>query len=101
MCIDLADIGQSGLQSQCAWQENKLAVLWTIGVFALNFGPVLVGPVLDWLGPKLTAFLGVPIFPCPFCRAVGAIHVVWVGQKSLHMSSGDQHADKCSDLWMY
>lgn len=53
-----SDIGQSGLQSQCAWQENKLAVLWTIGVFALNFGPVLVGPVLDWLGPKLTAFLG-------------------------------------------
>lgn len=53
-----ADIGTSGLQSQCAWQENKLAVLWTIGVFALNFGPVLVGPVLDWLGPKLTAFLG-------------------------------------------
>lgn len=57
-CFACADIGTSGLQSQCAWQENKLAVLWTIGVFALNFGPVLVGPVLDWLGPKLTAFLG-------------------------------------------
>ena len=33
-------------------------MLWTIGVFALNFGPVLVGPVLDLVGPKLTSILG-------------------------------------------
>ena len=33
-------------------------MMWNIGVFALNFGPVLVGPVLDWVGPKLTAMLG-------------------------------------------
>ena len=39
-------------------------MLWNIGVFALNFGPVLVGPVLDWVGPKLTAMLGAwPLLP--------------------------------------
>ena len=42
----------------CESQESKLAVLWTIGIFALNFGPVLVGPLLDWAGPKLTAITG-------------------------------------------
>lgn len=42
----------------CPSQENRLAVLWTVGVFALNAGPVLVGPLLDALGPKLTAVLG-------------------------------------------
>ena len=46
------------LNARCAWQESHLAVLWTIGVFALNFGPVIVGPVLDYVGPKLTAMLG-------------------------------------------
>ena len=42
----------------CPSQENRLAVLWTVGVFALNAGPVLVGPLLDALGPKLTAVFG-------------------------------------------
>ena len=42
----------------CKSQENRLAVLWTVGVFALNAGPVAVGPVLDWIGPKLTTCLG-------------------------------------------
>ena len=46
------------LNTRCAWQESHLAVLWTIGVFALNFGPVVVGPILDYVGPKLTAMLG-------------------------------------------
>ena len=49
-----------GLQELCATQESKLAVLWNIGIFALNFGPVVVGPVLDYIGPKLTAILGTP-----------------------------------------
>ena len=44
-------------------------MLWTIGVFALNFGPVFVGPVLDYVGPKLTAMFGrckhaQPCWPC-------------------------------------
>lgn len=55
-----ADIGSQGLNTNCAWQESRLAVLWTIGVFALNFGPVIVGPILDYVGPKLTAILGKP-----------------------------------------
>lgn len=61
----LADIGKEGLNTNCAWQESQLAVLWTVGVFALNFGPVIVGPVLDYVGPKLTAMLGGPLQPLP------------------------------------
>lgn len=47
-----------GRISGCKSQESELAVLWTIGIFALNFGPVLVGPILDGLGPKWTSVLG-------------------------------------------
>ncbi|BDA48190.1 probable solute carrier family 43 member 3 at N-terminal half [Coccomyxa sp. Obi] len=54
----ISDIEREGLNTNCAWQESQLAVLWTIGVFALNFGPVIVGPVLDYVGPKITAMLG-------------------------------------------
>lgn len=49
-----------GSDTLCPTQESKLAVLWTIGIFALNFGPVFVGPILDWVGPKLTTVLGKP-----------------------------------------
>jgi hypothetical protein len=64
-CVPLlaADIGSQGLNTNCAWQESRLAVLWTIGVFALNFGPVIVGPILDYVGPKLTAILGLLLKP--------------------------------------
>ena len=54
----LADIGSQGLNDLCASQESKLAVLWNIGIFALNFGPVVIGPILDYVGPKLTALFG-------------------------------------------
>lgn len=54
----LAGTASEAVHTRCAWQESHLAVLWTIGVFALNFGPVVVGPVLDYVGPKLTAILG-------------------------------------------
>ena len=47
-----------GSDTLCPTQESKLAVLWTVGIFALNFGPVFVGPILDWVGPKLTTVLG-------------------------------------------
>lgn len=43
----------------CKSQESKLALLWTVGIFALNFGPVIMGFVLDYLGPKFTSILGV------------------------------------------
>ena len=59
LAVRHAEAGEAALGSRCSWQESKLAVLWNIGVFALNFGPVLVGPVLDWVGPKLTVILGV------------------------------------------
>lgn len=45
--------------TQCNSQESHLAVLWTVGIFALNCGPVIMGFVLDYLGPKFTAILGV------------------------------------------
>lgn len=43
----------------CKSQESMLALIWTVGIFALNCGPVLMGFVLDYLGPKFTAILGV------------------------------------------
>ena len=42
----------------CKSQESSLALLWTLGIFTLNCGPVLMGFVLDSLGPKLTGILG-------------------------------------------
>ena len=42
----------------CKSQESALALLWTVGIFALNCGPVVMGLVLDYLGPKLTALIG-------------------------------------------
>ncbi|PSC74625.1 Large neutral amino acids transporter small subunit 4 [Micractinium conductrix] len=43
----------------CTSQESSLALLWTLGIFTLNCGPVAMGFVLDFLGPKLTGILGV------------------------------------------
>jgi len=43
----------------CKSQESSLALLWTLGIFTLNCGPVVMGFVLDFLGPKLTGILGV------------------------------------------
>jgi hypothetical protein len=42
----------------CTSQEKSLALLWTLGIFTLNCGPLLMGFVLDFLGPKLTGMLG-------------------------------------------
>lgn len=43
---------------QCKSQESSLALLWTLGIFTLNCGPVVMGLVLDFIGPKLTGILG-------------------------------------------
>ena len=58
--MDLTGAGfeTDSLDYQCATQESKLAVLWNIGIFALNFGPVVFGPFLDLFGPKLVAMFG-------------------------------------------
>lgn len=42
----------------CKSQESSLALLWTLGIFMLNCGPVVMGLVLDFIGPKLTGILG-------------------------------------------
>lgn len=44
----------------CTPQESSLQLLWTLGIFTLNCGPVVMGFVLDFLGPKLTGILGRP-----------------------------------------
>lgn len=48
----------------CKPQESSLALLWTVGIFSLNFGPVLMGFVLDYLGPKFTGILGAQMHAC-------------------------------------
>ena len=56
---DVVDAPQNDGDGICKSQESKLALIWTVGIFALNFGPVVMGFVLDILGPKFTAILGV------------------------------------------
>jgi len=43
----------------CKSQESKLALLWTLGAFSLNSGPILGGFALDYLGPRFVAIAGV------------------------------------------
>lgn len=56
----LYDSGCDGPDSdgKCSSQDTKLAVIWTTGVFAVNFGSVLGGPSLDYLGPRVTCTVG-------------------------------------------
>ena len=55
-------------------------MLWTIGVFALNFGPVVVGPILDYVGPKLTAIFGE--HQGLLCHCGSLLHPVMHGRQS-------------------
>lgn len=47
-----------GDADKCSSQDTRLAVVWTAGVFAVNFGSVLGGPSLDYLGPRVTCTAG-------------------------------------------
>lgn len=40
-------------EGNCKSQESKLTLIYTLGVFSVNFGQALVGPFLDALGPRL------------------------------------------------
>ena len=53
-----AEIIKNGRIEGCKAQEGGLALLWTLGIFALNIGPVPMGPVLDFFGPRYTSILG-------------------------------------------
>ena len=55
-----AEIIKNGRIEGCKSQEGGLALLWTLGIFALNIGPVPMGPVLDFFGPRYTSVLGMP-----------------------------------------
>ena len=65
----------------CTSQESSLALLWTLGIFTLNCGPVVMGVVLDFLGPKLTGILGAQRPPRPSCPLASSVPAAaWVGQ---------------------
>ena len=44
--------------TECQSQQKTLVLIFNIGAQAVNFAPILAGPALDWLGPKLVATLG-------------------------------------------
>jgi len=50
--------GAETAEGTCRPQENRLTLIYTLGLFAVNFGPVPVGPVLDIWGPRLVSVLG-------------------------------------------
>ena len=53
-----AEIIKNGRIEGCKAQESGLALLWTLGIFALNIGPVPMGFVLDLAGPRYTSIAG-------------------------------------------
>ena len=54
----------------CKAQESKLTLVYTLGVFAVNFGPAVVGPILDAFGPRLVSF---------YCCALTVLGLVLLG----------------------
>lgn len=52
-------------------------MLWTIGAFALNFGPVIVGGILDLIGPKLTSIVGKRNEPFAVCLGLLVVLKPW------------------------
>jgi hypothetical protein len=49
---------QGNSQQGCSSQDSRLAVAWNVGVFAVNFGPAMVGVALDYFGPRVVATAG-------------------------------------------
>ena len=45
-------------EGTCRPQENRLTLIFTLGLFAVNFGPVPVGLILDAWGPRCVSVLG-------------------------------------------
>ena len=75
----------------CKSQESKLALLWTVGIFALNCGPVIMGFVLDYLGPKFTGILGRPPARLPRCSFAPLLFLCSLGQ---HLHAAHQGASR-------
>ena len=92
-----AEIIKNGRIEGCKAQEGGLALLWTLGIFALNIGPVPMGPVLDVIGPRYTSILGAwrsgpsyPGFEPPFLRSdVTRTGLHTLGAADCRGSSGD------------
>ena len=84
----------------CKSQESSLALLWTLGIFTLNCGPVLMGFVLDFLGPKLTGILGgltAVVCVCGVCMWLSMTQGCTRGQKQVRQgfhTSAPQPASK-------
>lgn len=71
-----SDYGEVADDSKCKDQEKTLALIFNIGVQAVNFAPIVAGPALDWLGPKvvatagaLTSAVGSFLMGAPLCHA--------------------------------
>ena len=47
----------------CKSQDSKLAVVFIVGILAVNFGPAVAGPGLDFFGPRVVAAAG-SLVPC-------------------------------------
>lgn len=67
-CSDSELDGSS--DTSCSSQSSDFAIIYNVGVFAVNFGPALAGPLLDWAGPKLAATMG---------AALSAFGIIWFG----------------------
>lgn len=73
----------SGWLAGCPSREAKLNTLWTLGIFALNFGPVLVGFVLDAFGPKVTAIFGKSVAPYQFAYGSCGVIAIRIGSRNV------------------
>lgn len=48
------------VDGNCKSQESPFTLMYTLGVFAVNFGQAIVGPFLDALGAKLVRTVKLP-----------------------------------------
>jgi MFS family permease len=53
-----AEAGATAGDNTCDSQESKLSIVWNAGVFAVNFGPAIIGPMLDIVGPRAVSSAG-------------------------------------------
>ncbi|KAK9812965.1 hypothetical protein WJX72_006572 [[Myrmecia] bisecta] len=56
-----APVTVKGRVETCKSQETKLALIFVLGAFAVNFGPLIVGPILDRIGPRIMSAVGTAI----------------------------------------
>lgn len=73
----------------CSSQDTKLNVVWTAGVFAVNFGIAFAGVSVDYVGPKFTSSAG---------AALAAAGLISLGAR--HRTKGGTIVQFCVDILM-